>query len=137
MTSIRPTPKRTWHVAIGDGRVQTAVADATDEAFHRALRPTRLVPVSMVAGLMAVLAVAGAGVTTAYANEPAAPSPSTEPPPASSPPHADRDPFYPERHVGRLDPEVLERLRQDEVRSFATSPMRRGPRRGDPLQLTR
>lgn len=132
--------ERRWHVNIGDGRVQSAIADGTEDAFFRALRPGRLVPVSMVAGIVAVIAVASAGVTNAHADQGTS-APANEPQPAS-PPHAERDVFYPERHVGPIDPAVLERIRQGETMNAAGmmnagGTMRRRTMTKSPLQLTR
>lgn len=128
---------------IGEGRVQSATSDGTEEAFHRALRPRKL-SATMVAGIVVIVALAAAGVTTAHASlrvpPPADPRP--EAPRAQSqgsePPPPDANTFKPEKHVGHLDPETLERLRKlDERDVYAGSTPRRSHRRRDPLQLTR
>jgi len=134
--------ERRWHVNMGEGRVQSAAADGTEDAFFRALRPGRLVPVSMVAGIVAVIVVASIGITSAHADQgPTAPA--SEPAPRSTPnPHADREVFYPERHVGPIEPSVLERIRSGEMMNAgmnmnASGSMRRRTNTKSPLQLTR
>lgn len=97
--------------------MQTAIADGTEHAFHRALRPARIVPASVVAGLVTMIALAGVGVTSARADEP------RNPPHASEPPHPTptdgRDLFHPEKHVGRLDPDVIKHLREMDLKNKA------------------
>lgn len=131
MTSIRSSKKRRWHVEIGEGRVQSATSDGTEEAFNRALRPRKL-SATMVAGIVVIVALAAAGVTTAHAEAPRSQTPGSEPPPS------DANTFKPEKHVGHLDPETIDRLRRlDEREVYAGSNLRRSHRRRDPLQLTR